>query len=76
MHLTLEGAISMSCIKTMAIPILSVFLFDKKFGYSTDVVGMDDDVFDKLTGIDLWIVEALRASRTSHIVIMNKLLTG
>ena len=38
------------------------FLFDGKFGYSTDVVGMRDDVFDKLAGIDLWIVEALRAS--------------
>ena len=38
------------------------FLFDGKFGYSTDVVGMRDDVFRKLTGIDLWIVEALRAS--------------
>jgi phosphoribosyl 1,2-cyclic phosphate phosphodiesterase len=38
------------------------FLFDRKFGYSTDVVGMRDDVFDKLAGIDLWIVEALRAS--------------
>ncbi len=38
------------------------FLFDEKFGYSTDVVGMDDDAFYKLEGIDLWIVEALRAS--------------
>ncbi len=38
------------------------FLFDGKFGYSTDVVGMSDDVFYKLEGIDLWIVEALRAS--------------
>ena len=38
------------------------FLFDGKFGYSTDVVGMRDEVFDKLTGIELWIVEALRAS--------------
>ena len=38
------------------------FLFDGKFGYSTDVVGMRDEVFDKLAGIKLWIVEALRAS--------------
>ena len=38
------------------------FLFDKKFGYSTDVVGMSDDVFKMLSGVDLWIVEALRAS--------------
>ncbi|NCW55956.1 MAG: MBL fold metallo-hydrolase, partial [Rhodobacteraceae bacterium] len=38
------------------------FLFDGKFGYSTDVVGMSDEVFDKLGGVDLWIVEALRAT--------------
>jgi phosphoribosyl 1,2-cyclic phosphate phosphodiesterase len=43
------------------------FLFDGKFGYSTDVVGMGDDVFDRLAGIDLWIVEALRAApHSSH----------
>ena len=40
---------------------------DGKFGYSTDVVGMSDDVFDRLAGIDLWIVEALRAApHSSH----------
>ncbi|MEK9850616.1 MAG: MBL fold metallo-hydrolase [Candidatus Puniceispirillum sp.] len=38
------------------------FLFDKKFGYSTDVVAMGDDVFAKLHGVPLWIVEALRAT--------------
>ena len=27
------------------------FLFDGKFGYSTDVVGMDDDVFDRLANL-------------------------
>ncbi len=37
------------------------FMFDHKFAYSTDVIDMSDDVFDKLTGVDLWIVEALRA---------------
>jgi len=37
------------------------FMFDDKFAYSTDVIDMSDDVFDKLTGVDLWIVEALRA---------------
>ena len=43
------------------------FLFDGKFGYSTDAVGMGDDVFDRLAGIDLWIVEALRAApHSSH----------
>ncbi len=36
------------------------FLFNGKFGYSTDVVDMPDHVFDKLSGVDLWIVEALR----------------
>ena len=42
-------------------------MFDGKFGYSTDVVGMGDDVFDRLAGIDLWIVEALRATpHSSH----------
>ena len=49
----------------MCVDIL--FLFDKKFGYSTDVVGMGDDVFDRLARIDLWIVEALRAApHSSH----------
>lgn len=36
------------------------FLFDGKFGYSTDVVDLADEVLDRLTGIPLWIVEALR----------------
>lgn len=40
------------------------FLFNDRFGYSTDVVGMSDDVLDRLAGIDLWIVEALR--ETTH----------
>ncbi len=38
------------------------FLFDGKFGYSTDVVGMSDEVFAKLHKVPLWIVEALRAT--------------
>jgi len=38
------------------------FLFDRKFGYSTDVVEMPDDVFEKLHGVPLWIVETLRAA--------------
>jgi phosphoribosyl 1,2-cyclic phosphate phosphodiesterase len=43
------------------------FLFNGKFGYSTDVVGMADEVFDLLAGVDLWIVEALReAPHQSH----------
>ena len=52
----------MCCIRITVIRSSLGFLFDKKFGYSTDVVGMSDDVFDKLAGIDLWIVEALRAT--------------
>jgi phosphoribosyl 1,2-cyclic phosphate phosphodiesterase len=36
------------------------FLFNGCFGYSTDVVAMPDHVFDALTNVDLWIVEALR----------------
>ena len=36
------------------------FLFDGKFGYSTDVGDLADEVLDRLTGIPLWIVEALR----------------
>ena len=36
------------------------FLFDGKFGYSTDVVDLSDDVLDSLHGVPLWIVEALR----------------
>ena len=37
------------------------FLFDGKFAYSTDVIDMSEAVFKKLTGVKLWIVEALRA---------------
>jgi len=37
------------------------FLFDGKFAYSTDVVDMSDAVFAQIAGVDLWIVEALRA---------------
>ena len=37
------------------------FMFDDKFAYSTDVIDMSDEVFDKLSGVELWIVEALRA---------------
>ena len=36
------------------------FLFNRCFGYSTDVVAMPDHVFDALANVDLWIVEALR----------------
>lgn len=37
------------------------FKFDNQFAYSTDVVELADIVLDDLAGIDLWIVEALRA---------------
>jgi phosphoribosyl 1,2-cyclic phosphate phosphodiesterase len=36
------------------------FLFNQKFGYSTDVLEMSDAVLDALAGVPLWIVEALR----------------
>jgi len=36
------------------------FLFNGKFGYSTDVVGLSDAVLDALANVPLWIVEALR----------------
>ena len=43
------------------------FLFNGRFGYSTDVVAMPDEVFDILQNIELWIVEALReAPHQSH----------
>ena len=37
------------------------FFLTKNLGTPLMLLG-DDDVFDKLTGIDLWIVEALRSS--------------
>jgi len=36
------------------------FMFNRKFAYSTDVVGLSDDVLDAVSGVPLWIVEALR----------------
>ena len=36
------------------------FTFDERFGYSTDVVDMPDEVFAHLSELDLWIVEMLR----------------
>ena len=36
------------------------FMFNRKFAYSTDVVGLADEVLDALHGVPLWIVEALR----------------
>ena len=36
------------------------FMFNGKFAYSTDVVGLSDAVLDALHGVPLWIVEALR----------------
>ena len=43
------------------------FLFNGKFAYSTDVVGLSDEVFALIEGVPLWIVEALReAPHQSH----------
>ena len=36
------------------------FLFNGRFAYSTDVVGLAEEVLDALHGVPLWIVEALR----------------
>ena len=36
------------------------FVFDGRFGYSTDVVDMPEEAFDHLKNLDLWIVEMLR----------------
>ena len=36
------------------------FLFNERFAYSTDVVGLEDAVLDRIAGVPLWIVEALR----------------
>ena len=33
-----------------------------RFAYSTDVVGLSDAAFARLDGLDLWIVDALRAA--------------
>ncbi len=43
------------------------FLFNGKFAYSTDVIDMPDTVFERISGVDLWIVEALRSEpHSSH----------
>ena len=36
------------------------FVFDGVFGYSTDLVGMPEESFAELGGLECWIVEALR----------------
>lgn len=36
------------------------FMFNERFAYSTDVVALGDDVLDRIAGVPLWIVEALR----------------
>lgn len=36
------------------------FMFNRKFAYSTDVVGLSDDVLDAISEVPLWIVETLR----------------
>lgn len=36
------------------------FMFNRKFAYSTDVVGLSDEVLDAISEVPLWIVEALR----------------
>ena len=41
-------------------------MFNGKFAYSTDVVGLSDAVLDALHGVPLWIVEACATRRLSH----------
>ena len=41
------------------------FIFDNLCGYSTDVKAMPEVNFEKLAGIELWIVESLRAAEHS-----------
>ena len=36
------------------------FMFNRKFAYSTDVVGLSDEVLDAISEVPLWIVETLR----------------
>ena len=36
------------------------FMFNRKFAYSTDVVGLSDDMLDAISEVPLWIVETLR----------------
>ena len=63
----LEVAKLMFCIRIMAIRRRLGLCLITKFAYSTDVISMSDDVFDKIAGVDLWIVEALRADpHSSH----------
>ena len=38
------------------------FIIDEQFAYSPDVWEVSDDVIDRLKGIDVWIVDALRYS--------------
>lgn len=43
------------------------FMFNGKFAYSTDVVGLSDEALGMIEGVPLWIVEALReAPHQSH----------
>ena len=40
------------------------FIFNKRFAYSTDVAEMGVDTLHQLRGLDLWIVDCLRESRS------------
>jgi len=36
------------------------FLFNDQIAYTPDVWGVEDDVLEKLNGIDVWVLDALR----------------
>ena len=40
------------------------FIFNQRFAYSTDVAEMDPDTLNQLKGLDLWIVDCLRESKS------------
>ena len=57
------GTISVETLEVSHGPTPSLgFLIDGKLAYSPDVWGVSDDVLERLNGIDVWIVDALRYS--------------
>ena len=63
---TIEGPGGMILMETFEVshgPTPSLgFIMDEQIAYSPDVWGISDSVIDRLKGIDVWIVDALRYS--------------
>jgi len=58
------GVISIETLEVSHGPTPSLgFLIDGQLAYSPDVWGVTDDVLQRLNGVDVWIVDALRYSR-------------